>query len=295
MVFDQDSDNREDTLRGSTDEREGKFAPLTLVSSQSPPPDGGLAACAIGAAAIFQPALSSVSGWFDKRRGAAFGVLMTGSSTGGVIFPIMITHLIPKVGYGWAMRIAAFIILFLLVIASLTVKRRVRPTLTKLTAEDLHRPLRELAFLLLLVAFALLSFGIYVPVNFLVLSAISLSQYLVSIFNAASLFGRLTSGFLGDKIGRYNMFFLVCNVSGILILALWIPGTSNVAYILFAAFFGFFSGAYVSLWPALVAQISPPKEFGYRSGLLFCSGAIPGLESSAWLGPGWWELLLAKF
>lgn len=115
---------------------------------------------------------------------------MTGSSTGGVLFPIMITHLIPRVGYGWAMRIAAFIILFLLVIASLTVKRRVRPTLTKLTAEHLHRPLHEKVFLLVLIGFALLSFGVYVPINFLVPSAIaegmsvSLSQYLVSIFNA---------------------------------------------------------------------------------------------------------------
>lgn len=116
---------------------------------------------------------------------------MTGSSTGGVIFPIVITHLIPKVGYGWAMCIAAFIILFLLVIASLTVKRRVKPTLTKLTAEDLHRPFHELVFLVVLAGFALLSFGLYVPINFLVPSAIadnmsvSLSQYLVSIFNAA--------------------------------------------------------------------------------------------------------------
>ncbi|KAI8716385.1 MFS domain-containing protein [Fusarium sp. LHS14.1] len=388
MVFNQDDDNREDTLQGSADEREGKLTPLALSASQSPPPDGGFAAwcvvagawctsfcsfgwmnsigifqdyyerellkgyssstvawipslqvffmsaagpvvghiydrhgprvliivgalmhvfglmmasiskeyyqlllaqgvcSAIGAAAIFQPALSSVSGWFDKRRGTAFGVLMTGSSTGGVIFPIVITHLIPKVGYGWAMRIAAFIILFLLVIASLTVKRRVKPSLTKLTAEDLHRPFHEIVFLVVLAGFALLSFGLYVPINFLVPSAIadnmsvSLSQYLVSIFNAASLFGRLTSGFLGDKVGRYNMFFMVCNVSGILVLALWIPGSSNVANILFAAFFGFFSGAYVSLSPALVAQISPPKEFGYRSGLLFCSSAILGLVTS---------------
>lgn len=44
MVFNQESDNREDTLQGSADEREGKFTPLTLSTSQSPPPDGGFAA-----------------------------------------------------------------------------------------------------------------------------------------------------------------------------------------------------------------------------------------------------------
>lgn len=44
MVFDQDSDNRQDTLQGSADEREEKFTPLALSASQSPPPDGGFAA-----------------------------------------------------------------------------------------------------------------------------------------------------------------------------------------------------------------------------------------------------------
>lgn len=44
MASNQDSDNREDTLQGSVDEREGKLTPLTLSASQSPPPDGGFAA-----------------------------------------------------------------------------------------------------------------------------------------------------------------------------------------------------------------------------------------------------------
>lgn len=65
-----------------------------------------------------------------------------------------------------------------------------------------------------------------------------------------------------------------------MVLGLWIPGSSNASRIAFAVFFGFFSGAYISLSPALVAQISPPKEFGYRSGLLFCAAAVPGLVTS---------------
>jgi MFS family permease len=132
-----------------------------------------------------------VAGWFDNRRGTAFGVLMTGSSLGGVLFPIMITHLIPQVGYGWAMRIAAFLILFLLLIANLTVRSRIKLDAPKLAAKDLRHPFHELTFLLVIGGFALFTFGMYVPVNFLVLEAIakgmvaSLAQYLVSIFNAA--------------------------------------------------------------------------------------------------------------
>jgi MFS family permease len=72
--------------------------------------------------------MSSIPGWFDKKRGAAYGIVSTGSSIGGVIFPIMINRLIREVGYAWSMRTGAFIILFLLVIANLTVKTRLPPS-----------------------------------------------------------------------------------------------------------------------------------------------------------------------
>jgi MFS transporter, MCT family, aspergillic acid transporter len=75
------------------------------------------------------------------------------------------------------------------------------------------------------------------------------------------------------------VFIIVCYTTGILILALWIPAAGNVAIILFAVFFGFFSGAYVSLGPALVAQISPVKEIGFRTGLLFLISSFGGLTT----------------
>lgn len=67
--------------------------------------------------------------------------------------------------------------------------------------------------------------------------------------------------------------FIAVTVSGILALALWIPAKSNALIILFAALYGFFSGAYVSLGPTVVAQISDIKEIGLRNGVLyFCVG-----------------------
>ena len=68
------------------------------------------------------PALSCIATWFNKKRGIANGILVTGSSLGGVIFPIMANRLITTVGYGWTMRACAFLILFLLIIAVLTVR-----------------------------------------------------------------------------------------------------------------------------------------------------------------------------
>ncbi|KAH6894529.1 major facilitator superfamily domain-containing protein [Thelonectria olida] len=238
---------------------------------------------AIGASAIFQPAVSTVPGWFNKKKGAAFGLCFTGSSLGGVIFPIMITHLIGKVGFPWTMRISAFLILGLLIIANLTVKPRVAPKRGASNKANYLAPFRELTSVLLMGGFFLVTFGIFVPIDYIQVQARAagmgsgILQYVVPILNAASFFGRALSGIFADKMGRFNMFSLVCLITSILILGLWIPAKNNAALISFAGFFGYFSGAYISLSPALVAEIGPPQEFGYRAGLLFAGASIGGL------------------
>ena len=146
----------------------------------------------IGVAAIFIAAIGSVSGWFDRRRGLAFGLFATGSSLGGVVLPIMVTKLIEKIGYGWAMRTGAFLILALCVIANFTIRRRSDiPLQKKVTLRELKQPFHELAFVLLLVGLALVPFGLFTPIDFLPTIAIrngmskDLAQYLVSIYNGA--------------------------------------------------------------------------------------------------------------
>jgi MFS family permease len=61
---------------------------------------------------------------------------------------------------------------------------------------------------------------------------------------------------------------------------LWIPAAGNAAIIVFAVVFGFTTGAYVSLAPALVVGISPLEEIGYRTGLMFLFASVGGLTTS---------------
>ncbi|KAL6410994.1 uncharacterized protein AUP68_07427 [Ilyonectria robusta] len=240
---------------------------------------------------------------------------MSGSSTGGIIFPIMINHLIPKVGFGWSMRIAAFMILGLLIIANLTVKTRTSPhPQPPITLKEFIAPLREKTFVLTAAGNFLFTFGLFIPINYIITQAISggmstnLANYLVPILNAAryvflpkwdvhiyggpkklesmltplfsSLFGRIIPGILSDKLGRFNIFVVVSFLTAILILALWIPASSNAAIITFAALFGFSSGAFISLGPVLIAQISPIHKIGMRQGLLFGMMSVGALTTS---------------
>jgi MFS family permease len=137
-------------------------------------------------------ALSAVATWFHHKRGLAFGITMSGSSTGGVILPIMINHLIPKVGFAWSMRIAAFMILGLLIIANLTVKTRTPPHPHQpMTLKEFFSPLTEMTYVLTAAGNFLFTFGLFIPINYLIVQAVaggmspSLANYLIPILNAA--------------------------------------------------------------------------------------------------------------
>ncbi|KAF7555094.1 hypothetical protein G7Z17_g2421 [Cylindrodendrum hubeiense] len=194
--------------------------------------------------AIGVASLTSIATWFDKKRGAAMGIMATGSSVGGVIFPIMISRMIERNGYPWAMRAAAFLILGIFV----------------------------------------LTYGMYIPIDYLPSQGYQeahmsedMSHYLVAILNAASLFGRLGAGYGADMIGRWNMFIIACAVSGISNLAVWIPAKTSSITIGYAIMFGFASGAFVSLVGALPLSVSPVPEIGYRMGVVFLIISIPSL------------------
>ncbi|PTB63200.1 MFS general substrate transporter [Trichoderma citrinoviride] len=257
---------------------------------------------AIGVSAIFQPALNSIATWFTTKRGAAYGLLATGSSLGGVIFPIMVSRLIDEVGFGWSMRISAFLILVLLIVAIITVETHNPPKFQPITLKRMLTPFTEFQFFCLSVGLLLFTFGQYVPIDYISVEAAeagmdpNLVQYLIPILNAGSLFGRVFSGLAGDKWGRYNIFVSVCYLAGIFILGLWIPAATTGARIAFATLYGFFSGAYVALIAALVVQISHPAEIGFRTGLIFLASSVGGLtanpisgaileEPIGWVGP----------
>lgn len=145
---------------------------------------------AIGASAIFYPAMNVLPTWFLRNRAAAFGIAASGSSLGGVVLPIMITQLIPKVGFAWTMRITAFVFLGMLIIANLTIRSHIKPTIRKRSIMEFVRPLREPAYLLLCLGCFFYFFGTFIPFNFIILQGVhygmspSLAAYLIPIVNA---------------------------------------------------------------------------------------------------------------
>lgn len=70
-------------------------------------------AVGIGNGLMFCPSLSVVAPYFSKHRGFAIAVTATGSATGGLVYPAMVSRLLPQVGFPWTMRIVSFLTLAL--------------------------------------------------------------------------------------------------------------------------------------------------------------------------------------
>jgi MFS family permease len=145
---------------------------------------------AIAASAVFNACMTSVFSWFFNKRAAALGIMVSGSSVGGVVMPIMIQQLIPKIGFPWTMRAVAFVYLGLLAISCVTIKTRLPPSPKPLVIADYLAGFREPAFALTLAANFLFFWGMFVPFNYVILQAQqsgmnpTLVEYLLPIINA---------------------------------------------------------------------------------------------------------------
>lgn len=151
---------------------------------------------AAGASCIYYACAGSTTTWFLRKRSTAFGIAASGSAFGGVILPIMVLRLIPKVGFPWAMRIVGFLILGMVIIINITVKSRLKHTPKPFRINEYVKPFQEPSFSLLTLSMTVFVFGLFVLYNFLVLQAQSeemsprLAEYLVPILNAAR-YGRM--------------------------------------------------------------------------------------------------------
>ncbi|KAF5990111.1 monocarboxylate transporter [Fusarium bulbicola] len=200
----------------------------------------------LGAAMVLYPSFSCVTTWFRQKRALALGITASGSSLGGTILPIVVNRLIPRIGFGWTMRVCAFLLFALLIVTNLTVRSRITPQPKETGIVAYLRPFTSLSFILTSLAGFFYSMGMFVPITFMVTYGeyVGLSNnmagYLVSIFNASS----------------------------------------HESAIAFAALFGFSSGTYTAISPALIAHISDLEEIGTRSGTMYAFMSVAALTGS---------------
>ncbi|KAK7423156.1 hypothetical protein QQX98_001232 [Neonectria punicea] len=165
-------------------------------------------------AMLYYPTASAIAEWFDKRRGLALGLAISGSSVGGIIWPLVIGHLLDTMGFAWTNRILAFASTPLLLIACMLVKERKGTEGHDIHGQKLQSPpklYREVfqrQFLVLGAALFFIFMGMLIPFNYVGLYAstnglsLKMGNNLLSICYGGSVVGRVLTGWIADRFGR---------------------------------------------------------------------------------------------
>jgi predicted MFS family arabinose efflux permease len=214
---------------------------------------------------IFAPALSVVGHYFFKKRAMAMAYASTGSPIGGTIFPVILTKLIPSVGFPWAQRVCGFISLLLLAVAAVTI----RPTPMRRSGNPIVLDaFRKPAYSLQVAGLFMVVLGFWTPYFYIAaygqdhgMSPV-LASYLFAVLNAGSFVGRVLGGTFAQRLGQFNVVTFSCYASALLLFC-WLKITSSAGLIVLAILFGATSGTIIALMMSTMAHCAPhPSQIG---------------------------------
>ncbi|KAJ5578090.1 uncharacterized protein N7459_007054 [Penicillium hispanicum] len=222
----------------------------------------------------FYPTIAAISIWFDRRRGLALGIAVAGSSLGAIFWSMILQYLLDHVGFGWTVRASGFISLGILLPASLLVVERPKEERDAPTPINWKGIMTQAPFIVFSVGMMLVLWGMFIPFFYLPsygehngLPA-SAANDLLAYLNAGSFAGRLLTGLLADRTGRFNTISLASLCCTVLLYCLHVMETSS-SIIAFSVLYGVASGGLISLQPACVAEITPNKDIlGVKIGLM---------------------------
>jgi MFS family permease len=241
----------------------------------------------IGGGCLFIPAVAVLPGYFRKNLGLAVGIATSGSSLGGVIYPIVFYRLIDRIGFAWTTRVLGFMALGTLLLPLFVMKQRIKPAKARALID--WTAFNDTPFVLFIIA-CFFGFSALYTVLFYIsyfgastgISDNEMSFYVVPILNAASVFGRTLPNWVSDTTGGLNLLAPASLICAILIFCM-IAVKSLAGFIIQAVLLGFFSGVFIALPPVLFAQLTKDKtKIGTRIGMGFCFLSLATLVG----GPG---------
>lgn len=197
---------------------------------------------------------------------------------GGIVYPVIFTHLQPSIGFGWATRVIAFIILTTLIPPLVLMKAR-SPPMSNYRLLDTNA-FKDTPYILLNLGLVFGFMGFYIIFYYIQLYALQetnisgfVASYLLVIINAGSLPGRLIPGYYADRVGSINVQTTVALVGAILTFCL-MANKSSAGLIVYSVLYGFSAGAFMGLPAAGVVNLTADKSrIGTRLGMtLACVG-----------------------
>ncbi|PBK73136.1 MFS general substrate transporter [Armillaria solidipes] len=232
---------------------------------------------------VFSCVVGIIGHWFRRRRGIAMGLMTAAASIGSTVFPIVAHNLIKDIGFPWTMRVIAFILIFSMGIANLTMRRRLPPANASGGILNL-KAFTNAPYTLWCLSTFTAYLGIYTVLTYISVSATAygvspdIAFYLISIVNATSGIGRIVAGICADRFSALDYFGPMTIIAGAVTYA-WPFARTLASMIVVAVIYGFSSGAYVSSFLIPVFELGEISDVGRRTGMtmsIAAFGAVAG-------------------
>ncbi|KAH8671412.1 major facilitator superfamily domain-containing protein [Xylariales sp. PMI_506] len=229
----------------------------------------------LGNGLIFAPTVAHVATYFSRRRSLAISTAASGAATGGVVFPLIAQQLLPRIGFGWTMRIMGFVVLANVVIILVVMKVRLEPRKSGPFVE--LAAFKELPYLLFSISMFFTLWATYFAYYYVRPYAgnipgvsDSTSFTILLIVNGVGIPGRLVPAYLADRyFGTLNVLIptiFLCAVC----LYLWATVHNLTEDYVWVVFFGLFGAGIQGMFPSSLAGLtSDPSKNGTRIGMVF--------------------------
>ncbi|KAL1746886.1 major facilitator superfamily domain-containing protein [Schizophyllum fasciatum] len=221
----------------------------------------------IGGTMVYVPTIFYMSQWFVEKRGIANGVMMAGTSLGGVLLPLVLPPLLARLGIPGTIRVFAGVTTAALLPFLPFVRGRLPETRSIVQGPGARGARRrwygEPAFLLLLAVNTLQAFGYFAPLLWLPTFASELdlsafkSSVALAVLNAGAAIGRISTGALADRLDPWALACGTLAATAIAAFVLWgVLAYTFAGLLVFAVVYGAFSGGWAALWTGLMRPIA---------------------------------------
>lgn len=236
--------------------------------------------------------------FFERKRMLATGLASTGASVAGIVYTLSMRSLFLNVGFGWAVRVFAIVILLTNAIAFAVMRLQLQYG-SKGNKFGFHH-FKDLPYTAFVLAFTLFVASSFVPFFFIQEYALGLGVEkgaafnLLSVMNAANILGRFVPNYVADRYALFNYLkrdlsanviryggvntLLPLSVLCVITLCL-LPLAQNLNSLIgISIAYGFLSGGVIIIPGPTITNLSPDNaDMGVRLGLAYLVAAFGGL------------------
>ncbi|KAF2491972.1 MFS general substrate transporter [Lophium mytilinum] len=237
----------------------------------------------IGCGMQFCPAVSLVTTYFQKNRILAVAVVVSGSATGGMIYPTIVRQLLPKIGFAWVLRVMGLIMVAIGCLTTALLRPRLPPQKSGPLID--FSAFRESTYSLYCVAMFLGIWGqfyVFYYVGSYGIDVIgvsySTSVNMLLLMNGLGLFGRVIPAYFADRnFGPLNTIIPFPFIGAILIYC-WAAVRTEAALYVFASLYGLLIAGFQGLFPGALSSLTKDmSKAGARMGMCFSFVGVASL------------------